>query len=211
MQANQKMAIVTKWFVTGIGTGVGKTFVSTILAEYFSADYWKPVQAGDLECSDSLSVSRLVSHPIRVHPERYALQVAASPLQAAGLQHVRMRVSDFQLPDTDNHLIVEGAGGLFVPLNDQEYIIDLMKCFKLNVVLVIRDYLGCINHSLLSLAAIQHAGLTLVLVVFNGEFNPWTLSILKDKLPAHVRSLELPELSPLNSGEVKKVAAQIRL
>lgn len=203
------MATVKKWFITGIGTGIGKTFVSTVLAQCLQADYWKPIQSGDLDRSDSLFVKELVSYPIRIHKERYALQTPVSPHQAAAMEDVAIRVQDFSLPATDNHLLVEGAGGLFVPLNNQEYMIDLICQLGLPVVLVMQDYLGCINHSLLSLEALQHRKIELAAVVFNGDFNPYTRSLLREKISEQVPVIELPTLATFNRKHIEALARTI--
>ena len=142
-------------FVTGIGTEVGKTVIAAILTEALEADYWKPVQAGDLDYSDTHKVRDLVSHDKSVfHPETHALHHPMSPHAAAERDGVEISLDDFQLPQTENNLIVEGAGGLMVPLNSKDCIIDLIEKLDIEVVLVSRNYLGSINHTLLSVEGI---------------------------------------------------------
>ncbi|WDF69934.1 dethiobiotin synthase [Sphingobacterium oryzagri] len=205
------MATVKKWFITGIGTGIGKTFVSTILAQYLKADYWKPVQSGDLDCRDSFSLAAGVSYDIRIHPERYALQASVSPHQAAAMENITIHVDDFKLPETENHLIVEGAGGLFVPLNEEEYMIDLIKELALPVVLVIQDYLGCINHSVLSLEALRSREIDLAAVVFNGDFNPYTEDLLRKKITEKVPVITLPTLHKLTKEGIEIAAEGLHI
>jgi dethiobiotin synthetase len=160
------------FFVTGIGTGVGKTIVSAILCEAFGADYWKPVQAGNLDSSDTLSVKKLISNQSSVfHPETYRFRLAASPHQAAKAEGRKISLGKIMLPKTYNHLIVEGAGGLMVPLNQNELMIDLIRKLQLPVVLVSRHYLGSINHTLLSVEAMKTRGLKIAGIVFNGDEN----------------------------------------
>ena len=114
-----------KIFVTGIGTDVGKTVVSAILTEALEADYWKPIQAGDLDNSDSLKIERFISNNKTViHLEGVKLNSPMSPHAAAEIDSLEIQLSDFVLPETANHLVVEGAGGLMVPLNDKDLIID---------------------------------------------------------------------------------------
>lgn len=162
-------------FVTGIGTEIGKTISSSILVEALQADYWKPVQAGELENSDTMRVEELISNGRTIlHPERYSFFEPASPHYASALEGVQMKLEDFELPETDNHLIVEGAGGLLVPLNDKHLMIDLMAHLKLPVVLVSRHYLGSINHTLLSLEALQNRGIEVLGIIFNGDEHPPT-------------------------------------
>src|SRR3990172_7256718 len=126
-----------KLFVTGIGTGDGKTVVSAILTEALKADYWKPVQAGELDNTDTMKVQRLVSNKVSVfHPESYRLTGFMSPHAAATIDNVIIDFNNIQIPDTDKTLIIEGAGGLMVPLNDEQLVIDLIKYLNAEVVLV---------------------------------------------------------------------------
>ncbi|TDS17214.1 dethiobiotin synthase [Sphingobacterium paludis] len=205
------MEILKKWFVTGIGTGIGKTVVSAVLTEYLKADYWKPVQSGDLKQSDSMTVKNLVSFPVHIHPERYGLHTAVSPHQSAEMDNISMRVRDFELPDTENHLIVEGAGGLFVPLNTSEFMIDLMEKLDLALVVVVQDYLGCINHTMLTLQAVLQRKLHVALIVFNGDFNPWTYTLLRSKIPSNTQVVHLPTIAQINKKHIKACAGNIAL
>jgi len=205
------MATVRKWFVTGIGTGIGKTVVSAVLAEHLKADYWKPIQSGDLEQSDSMTISNAVSFPIRVYPERYRLKTAVSPHQSAEMENILMRVNDFSLPHGDNHLIVEGAGGVFVPINTEEFMIDLIEKLALPLVVVVHDYLGCINHTMLTLQAIYQRKLRVALVVFNGDFNPWTYTLLSAHVPSHTPTLHISTMNQIDKKHVKACAEDLQL
>lgn len=200
----------TKYFITGIGTGVGKTITSAILRQYFQADYWKPVQSGDLHQSDSMVVKQLTNDELRIHPERFRLQYPASPHQSAAMEGLEIKVSDFQLPGTENILLTEGAGGLFVPLNHQEFIIDLIEHFNIPVILVARDYLGCINHTLLSLEALKSRNIEVAYVVFNGDFVPETREVLLKHIPENSKLIELPEINDLTRLAVQEVADGIQ-
>lgn len=164
-----------QFFVTGIGTEIGKTVVSSILTEYLQADYWKPVQSGDLHWTDTMKVQALTSNTKSFfHPERFRLNAPLSPHASAALDGVQIKLSDFTLPQTSNHLIVEGAGGLMVPLNDQDLMIDLIKQLGIPVILVSRNYLGSINHTVLSIEALQRREIPIAGIVINGEPNPAT-------------------------------------
>jgi dethiobiotin synthetase len=189
-------------FVTGIGTGVGKTIVSAVLTQYLQAAYWKPVQAGDLHQSDSMLVRNLTDPHLTIFPERYRLQLAASPHQAAAAEGISILLSDFALPECTGPLIVEGAGGLFVPLNNRQFMIDLIARFQLPAVLVARDYLGCINHTLLSLRALQQRGIPIRYLVLNGTFNPATKEILMLQVPTGTQVIGLPELKPADKDSI---------
>ena len=156
-------------FVTGIGTGVGKTIVSAILTEALQADYWKPVQCGGLDNSDSKIVKSLLSNAVsKVHPETYALKTASSPHYAAAQENTEVHLNHFQIPGTNNRLVIEGAGGLMVPLNKKHLVIDLIQYLNVPVVLVAKNYLGGINHSLLSTAVLKSRNMNLAGIIFNG-------------------------------------------
>ena len=187
-----------QFFVTGIGTEIGKTIVSSILTEYLQADYWKPVQSGDLHLTDTMKVQALVSNTKSYfHTERHRLNAPLSPHAAAALDGVQIQLSDFTLPQTSNHLIVEGAGGLMVPLNDQDLMIDLIKQLGIPVILVSRNYLGSINHTVLSIEALQRRDIPIVGIVINGEPNPATETFIESRsaLPILFRVGQFSEIS----------------
>ena len=187
-----------QFFVTGIGTEIGKTIVSSILTEYLQADYWKPVQSGDLHLTDTMKVQALVSNTKSYfHTERHRLNAPLSPHAAAALDGVQIQLSDFTLPQTSNHLIVEGAGGLMVPLNDQDLMIDLIKQLGIPVILVSRNYLGSINHTVLSIEALQRRDIPIAGIVINGEPNPATETFIESMsaLPILFRVGHFAEIS----------------
>ena len=157
-------------FVTGIGTGIGKTIISAVLTEKLKADYWKPVQSGDLDNSDTLKVKSLVSNDKTVfHREIYRLTQPWSPHKSAAIDGVNIDAEKFILPETDNKLIIEGAGGLMVPLNDHFLMIDLVKQLNVSVVLVSQNYLGSINHTLLSAEILKKYDINIAGIIFNGK------------------------------------------
>jgi dethiobiotin synthetase len=167
-------------FVTGISTDVGKTIASAILTEALEADYWKPIQAGDLEFSDSHKVARLISNKRSViHQNSYALQTPMSPHAAAEIEGITIQGTKITEPKTTNDLIIEGAGGLLVPINDTETILDLIKPYY-KVVVVSRHYLGSINHSLLTIALLKERGYE-VAVLFSGDEHTTTEQIILSK------------------------------
>ena len=168
-----------KIFITGIGTDVGKTVVAAIVTEALKADYWKPVQAGDLEFSDSDRVRSWVSNDRSVfHPNSYALKTPMSPHAAAELDGIRIELDNIRTPQILNDLVIEGAGGLLVPLNDRETILDLVED-DWKILVVSRNYLGSINHSLLTLEALRAQGRKVSGIIFNGEEVPTTESIIE--------------------------------
>ena len=161
-----------RYFVTGIGTDVGKTVAAAILTEALQADYWKPVQAGGLDFTDTDTVMSLVSNTASVfHPEAYRLKMAASPHRAAAAEGIEIDVHGLKLPETSNNLIVEGAGGLMVPLNKRYLVLDLVQQLGLEVVLVSRNYLGSINHTLLTAEVLRYRKIPVAGIIFNGEEN----------------------------------------
>ncbi len=161
-----------QYIVAGISTEIGKTFISSILTEVLQADYWKPVQSGALDFTDTDTVKSLISNSQTVfHPETYRLSEPMSPHAAAEIDGVEIAISNFILPQTENNLIVELAGGLMVPLNDRETNIDLIKKLALPVILVTQNYLGSINHTLLSVEILKQHNLPVKGLIFNGKEN----------------------------------------
>ncbi|MGU3375810.1 dethiobiotin synthase [Chryseobacterium sp. M5A1_1a] len=184
-----------KLFITGIGTEIGKTVCSAILVEYFKADYWKPVQSGDLHFTDSKKIEIWTNHTI-CHPETHQLQLAASPHQSARAEKIEINLNDFQLPETQNSLIVEGAGGLMVPLSDTIFMIDLIEKLQLPTALVARNYLGCINHTLLSIMALQQRKIKLEYLILNGIFPEDTERVICNFIEKDTKIIRIPEIIP---------------
>jgi dethiobiotin synthetase len=163
------------YFITGIGTDVGKTVVAAILTEALEADYWKPIQAGDLENSDTIKVQGLISNSKTVfHKEAYRLTQPMSPHAAAKIDNIVIDFDKIVTPQTSNNLIIEGAGGLMVPLNDNQLIIDLIKKLDVETILVSQNYLGSINHTILSLESLKVKKLKVAGIIFNGDENKET-------------------------------------
>jgi dethiobiotin synthetase len=196
------------YFVTGIGTGIGKTFISAILCEALQADYWKPVQCGSLDNTDSNIVQSLLSNKkSKIHPETYKLKTPASPHYAASLENIFIDPDKIILPETRNTLVIEGAGGLMVPLNDNFLMIDLIKRLDAEVILVIQNYLGSINHTLLSLESLKKRNVNIKGVVFNGETQPSSEKyILNYSKVTHLFSL--PYLKTVDKNSVKEIAGK---
>lgn len=196
-----------QFFITGIGTEIGKTVVSAIVTEYLQADYWKPVQSGDLHWTDTMKVQSLTSNSKSVfHPERHRLNAPLSPHASAALDGVQIKLSDFTLPQTSNHLVVEGAGGLMVPLNEHDVLIDLIQQLQIPVILVSRNYLGSINHTLLSFEALKQRNIPIAGIVFNGEPNPASESFIENytQLPVLFRVGNLDDITPESIRDVVK-------
>ena len=175
------MAKNMKLFITGIGTDVGKTIASAIITEALQADYWKPIQAGDLSQSDGHKISNYISNSKTiVHPNSYALNTPASPHYAASLDNLVIDIKKIKEPKTQNHLVIEGAGGILVPLNDKDTIADLIQP-GYKVIVVSRHYLGSINHTMMTIEALNSRKITIAGIIFNGDENPATESIILSK------------------------------
>ena len=163
-------------FITGTGTDVGKTLVAAIVTEALHADYWKPVQAGYADGTDSLRIRQMISNKTTtIHPELYRLKMPASPHIAAPAENKRISISEIiaHLPETKNQLIIEGAGGLMVPLNEKELILTLIKKLKARVVIVSKNELGSINHSLLTAAVLKKEKIDVAGWIFTEEYKSY--------------------------------------
>jgi dethiobiotin synthetase len=174
------------YFITGIGTDVGKTVISAIVVKALNADYWKPVQAGDLDYSDTHKVKAMVNdndEKINFHENAFALKTPMSPHAAADIDEIQIKLNDIKKPQTQNHLVIEGAGGLLVPLNKTDTIADLISKED-KIILVSRHYLGSINHTLLSLEYLKQKGFKNIGIIFSGDEHSTTESIILSKTHA---------------------------
>jgi dethiobiotin synthetase len=170
-----------KLFITGIGTDVGKTIASAICVQALEADYWKPVQAGDLDNSDTHKIkSKIKNKKSKVFKNAYALNTPASPHLAAKIDGITIDLKKIQEPKTDNHLVIEGAGGVFVPINDTDCVIDLIQKDH-KVIVVSRHYLGSINHTLLTIEALENRNIAIAGIIFSGDENSATEEIILNK------------------------------
>jgi dethiobiotin synthetase len=199
-----------KLFITGIGTEIGKTVCSAILVQYFKADYWKPVQSGDLHYTDSHKIEAWTDNTF-CHSETYRLQLAASPHQSAKAENIQISLDDFQLPETQNSLIVEGAGGLMVPLSDDIFMIDLIEKLKLPTALVVRNYLGCINHTLLSIMALKQRNITLEYLILNGSFPEDTERVILNFIIRDTKIIRIPEVESTDKEQIENTAKQLKI
>lgn len=193
--------------VTGTDTGIGKTVLSAALTGHLRARYWKPVQAGLEDESDSEAVARLSGlGPACLIPEAYRLNTPCSPHQAAAIDGVNIDFARLILPQVDGTLVAEGAGGVMVPVAPGKFMVDLFVLWGLPVVLTARTSLGTINHSLLSLEALRARGLTVHGIAFIGEENAETERVLCAE--GQVRRLgRLPVLEPLDAATLAKAFA----
>jgi len=142
-----------RYFITAIDTNIGKTIVSAIFAKALNYPYWKPIQSGDLDSSDTMKILNLAPN-IECYDEAYRLEFPLSPHESARLSKVKLNLNEIKVPSKEN-LIIEGAGGIMVPLNDNNLVIDIAKMANAEIILVIKHYLGSINHTLLSIDYLQ--------------------------------------------------------
>ena len=176
---------MSTYFITGISTDVGKTVASAIVTEALEADYWKPVQAGELDNCDTKKVKRLVSNSKSIfHPNAYALKTPMSPHGAANIDNIEIDINQIKAPKTSNHLVIEGAGGLLVPLNNKHTIFDLIQP-EYKVIVVSRHYLGSINHTLLTVNTLKEKGFD-VSIIFSGNQHESTEGIITEMTQATV-------------------------
>ena len=171
---------MTPIFITGTGTDVGKTLISAIITEALQADYWKPVQAGFADGTDSLRIQEMISNKkTKIHPELYLLKMPASPHIAAPDEGIKIKIKEIvtHLPKTKNQLIIEGAGGLMVPLNDKELTLHLIKKLKAKVIIVSKNELGSINHSLLTAAVLKKEKIKVAGWIFTEEYKSYEQEI----------------------------------
>ncbi len=197
-----------KFILAGIGTEIGKTVCSAILVENLQADYWKPVQSGFPEDSDVRTVQELCSSSADFHPSTYNLKAPLSPHTAAELEGITLQINAFKLPETSNSMVVELAGGLLVPINDQETNIDLIKHLDLPVVLVSKNYLGSINHTLLSIELLRQKNIEIIGLIFNGKPNPSGEKFIENysKLPVLCR---IDQETIINKATIQKYAKSV--
>ena len=177
-------------FITGIGTDVGKTLIAAIVTEALQADYWKPIQAGFSEGTDSEWIKKVVNNnSTKIYNETYKLKLPASPHIAAREEEIEIDLNKIenefikiqnntndllsangQRSTINDFLIIEGAGGLMVPLNEKEFVVDLIKKINAKIILVSRNYLGSINHSLLTALVCKHYELHVIGWIFNDQY-----------------------------------------
>jgi len=169
-------------FITGIGTDIGKTVAASILVEALNADYWKPIQAGLEEGTDALNVKSLTSDKTLIHKELYRLNTPASPHIAARIDDVNIDLNYIanNIPLSENkYMIIEGAGGIMVPLNEEEFVIDLIDKLKAKVILVSKNYLGSINHSLLTATLCKQRNIPVIGWIFNQQYMNYEEDIVR--------------------------------
>lgn len=186
-------------FITGTGTDVGKTLVAAIITEALNADYWKPVQAGFSDGTDSLFVREMISNSkSTIYPELYKLKMPASPHLSAAAENKEIEIKEIihHLPKTKNRLVIEGAGGLMVPLNKKKMILNLILRLKAKVIIVSKNELGSINHSLLTAAVLKKEKADVAGWVFTEDYQNYEDEIAGwSRFPVIAKVKHLPVVS----------------
>ena len=198
-------------FVTGTGTNVGKTLIAAIVAESLNADYWKPVQAGFSDETDSLFIQKMISNKrSKIYPELYKLKMPASPHIAAPAEKKRIIIKEiiYNLPQTRNQLIIEGAGGLMVPLNEKELILDLIKKLNARVIIVSKNELGSINHSLLTASVLKKRKINVAGWIFTEEYKNYEKEI--GDWSGYPVIAKVKHLKVISKETIKKEAQKMR-
>lgn len=195
------------YFITAIGTDSGKTLIAAALAKALKADYWKPIQAGFP--TDSETVREFTNGEVYIHPEHITLETPASPHAAAAIENKELKIKDIKLPVTNNNLIIEGAGGCMVPLSNQEMMIELAPHFNAEIVLISNNYLGSINHTLLTVDLIKSRGYNIKGIIFNGPANKATEDVILDytKLACIYK---VPQLDKVNYHTIDNLSRELR-
>jgi dethiobiotin synthetase len=189
-----------RYFITVTDTGVGKTVLSALLCAALDASYWKPIQTGAEVDSDSGTVQALAELPVeKIFAEAYKFPPPVSPHLAARLAGARIDLARIKLPSSaaDAPLIVEGAGGVLVPVNEHELMVDVMRKLGLPVLMAARSSLGTINHTMLSLVALRYAGVEVAGVVMIGAPNVENRAAIEEYGKVQVVG-EIPWLAEIN-------------
>jgi len=187
------------FIVAGIGTEIGKTLISAIFTQALQADYWKPIQSGNPEEADALFIQKMTQIPnLKIWDSSYILSQPLSPHTAAEIDGLTISLDKIQVPQTKNTLIVELAGGIMVPLNDHQTNLDLIKKLDLPVLLVSKNYLGSINHTLLTFQILKDNHIPILGIVFNGPSNPSGENFILNytHLPVVLRVQQEEEITP---------------
>lgn len=196
--------------ILGIHTDIGKTVASAVMTEALQADYWKPVQAGDLNNSDSIKIKKWISNSRSVvHDEAIRLHMAASPHTAARQENRQYDFREFRVPQTNNTLLIETAGGIYSPIDDRHTMLDMVEYFQWEAVLITKNYLGSINHTLLCLEAIKRRNIDILALVVNGERNESSENFIQNYANIE-KFIYVPELKEAHQETIRQAAANFQ-
>ena len=196
-------------FVTGVGTDVGKTVSCAVLVEALQGDYWKPIQCGSLNDSDSHKIDSWCRKHKKIHPETYRLKAPKSPHIASSLEGIRIDLQKFEMPSCQsNHLVIEGAGGVLVPLNDRDWVIDIPLKLNTPVVLVSKNYLGSFNHTFMSIEVMKHRGINIKGLIVNGPKDQETEDFIEKRTDIPVL-FSIDQQENLGPKEISQIARKV--
>ncbi len=195
--------------IVGIHTGIGKTIASAVIAEALGADYWKPVQSGIQERDNVLVASLITNGKLRVHEEAYLLNTPVSPHQAADIDKVTIDYKNLKWPETNKILLVETAGGLLSPMTGTDTMADFIQHYQLPVILVAQNYLGSINHTMLTIEVLKSRGINVAGIIFNGHSNEASESLITNNTDIPILG-RIPHIDHLNADGVSRCADTIK-
>ena len=198
--------------LTGIHTDIGKTVCAAVLVRALQCDYWKPIQAGSLEHTDSDRVRELSDRITQIHPEAYRLKLAESPHSAARAEQIRIALTDLHPPVTERPLLIESAGGVCSPINDQHVVADLLAHYHWPTVLVTQHYLGSISHTVSAIDALKARGIRILGLIVNGDAHAESEQFITQysHLPILAHITRMDELSAHNvAQQALRIAPQL--
>ncbi len=195
--------------IIGIHTGIGKTIASAVIAEALGADYWKPVQSGIDERDSLLVASLLTNGNARVHEEAYLLNTPVSPQLAAEIDNINIDFKNLKWPETEKTLLVETAGGLLSPMTATDTMADFIQWYQLPVILVVQNYLGSINHTMLTIEVLKNRDMKVAGIIFNDHTNEASEVFITNNSDIPILG-RIPHIDNLDNNEVAKVGAIIK-
>lgn len=196
-----------KIFITATGTNIGKTLVCSWLLTHTNYSYFKPIQTGNIDETDSQTVVSLTK--AKIYPEVYSFKAPLSPHLAAELENSTIDLTKLIIPN-DPNLIIEGAGGLLVPINKKYFIIDVIKNFNLPVILVASSELGTINHTLLSIEALRARKIDILGVIVTGNLNLENCKAIEYYGQVEIL-MKLPQIAPITPKSLKNIPLSSRI
>ena len=195
--------------IAGIHTGIGKTIASAVIARAIGADYWKPVQAGTDGTDSDMLRQLLTESGLVVHEEAYVLQAPMSPHAAAALEGIKLDPAAMAIPATERTLLIETAGGLLSPFSDTTTMADVLAMHGWPAVLVVGNYLGSINHTLLCIEVMKARAIPLLGIIVSGDNNAASESFIEQYTGVPIIA-RVPLLQHLDHHSIEAAAVQVR-
>jgi dethiobiotin synthetase len=193
-------------FVTAIDTDIGKTIISSILVKRYNCNYWKPVQCGLLPQTDTQTVRQLTN--TTCFKEQYCFKTPCSPHKAAQIENIEIDINTIKLPYSSKRLIVEGAGGIMVPLNKQKFMIDLIKKLELETIIVSKNYLGSLNHTFSTITLLKNYQIPIKGLIFNGEQDTELENFISTTSKVNILA-RIQKIPQINERQIQKLASTV--